>query len=112
MKLQNKTNFLLSKNYSVKEAHRISLQEFKKIKRRYNWMKEYEYFCSESNKNIPNKKFNVNFDLGTYYLTKPKTDITGSGLLKGNSSQSGQLQSNLKDYRWLPVVQLNFNFKL
>lgn len=77
-----------------------------------DWKGVAPYFGIALGRAIPNKKFNVNFDLGTYYLTKPKTDITGSGLLKGNSSQSGQLQSNLKDYRWLPVVQLNFNFKL
>lgn len=77
-----------------------------------DWKGVAPYFGIALGRAIPNKKFNVNFDLGTYYLTKPKTDITGSGLLKGNSSQSAQLQSNLKDYRWLPVVQLNFNFKL
>lgn len=77
-----------------------------------DWKGIAPYFGIALGRAIPNKKFNVNFDLGTYYLTQPKTDITGSGLLKGNSSQSAQLQSNLKDYRWLPVIQLNFNFKL
>lgn len=77
-----------------------------------DWKGVAPYFGIALGRAIPKKKFNVNFDLGTYYLTKPKTDIIGTGLLKGNSSQSAQLQSNLQDYRWLPVVQLNFNFKL
>lgn len=60
---------------------------------------------------FPRKKFNVSFDLGTYYLSKPKADIIGTGLLEGNSSQTAQFQSNIKDYRWLPIVQINFNYK-
>lgn len=60
---------------------------------------------------FPRKKFNVNFDLGAYYLTKPKADIIGTGLLEGNSSQTAQFQSNIKNYRWLPIVQVNFNYK-
>lgn len=61
---------------------------------------------------IPHKKFNINFDLGVYNLTTPKASITGTGLLSGNSSQSKQFQQNVSDYRWLPVGQLNLNFKL
>ncbi|WP_225871028.1 hypothetical protein [Pedobacter frigiditerrae] len=60
---------------------------------------------------FPRKKFNVNFDLGAYYLSKPKADIIGTGLLEGNSSQTPQFQSNIKNYRWLPIVQVNFNYK-
>lgn len=61
---------------------------------------------------FPKKRFNVNLDLGTYYLNQPKATIIGTGLLEGNSSQTGQFQSNIKDYRWLPILQLNFNLKL
>lgn len=61
---------------------------------------------------FPLGKFNVNLDLGTYYLSKPKATIIGTGLLEGNSSQTQQFQSNIKDYRWLPVLQINFNYKL
>ncbi|WP_316800772.1 hypothetical protein [Pedobacter frigidisoli] len=60
---------------------------------------------------FPKKNFNVSVDLGTYYLTKPKADITGTGLLEGNSSQTPQFQSNIKDYRWLPAIQVNFSYK-
>jgi len=61
---------------------------------------------------FPRKTFNVNFDLGTYYLNRPDADIIGTGILEGNSSQTGQFQSNIKNYRWLPVVQMNFTFKI
>jgi len=57
------------------------------------------------------RAFNVNFDIGTYYLNRPEANIKGTGILSGNASQSGQLQYNVKDYRWLPVLQINFNVK-
>ncbi|MGV3546497.1 MAG: hypothetical protein ACO1N4_05495, partial [Pedobacter sp.] len=62
-------------------------------------------------RSFPKRKFNVNLDLGTYYLNRPEADIIGTGILSGNSSQSGQFQSNIKNYRWLPILQLNFNYK-
>lgn len=77
-----------------------------------DWKGAAPYFGLGFGRIIPNKKFNVNFDLGSYYLTAPKATITGTGLLSGNSSQSDQFQSNVSDYRWLPVLQLNLNFKL
>lgn len=62
-------------------------------------------------KSFPKRKFNVNLDLGTYYLNQPEADIIGTGILSGNSSQSGQFQSNIKNYSWLPILQINFNYK-
>jgi hypothetical protein len=61
---------------------------------------------------FPDKKFGVNFDIGSYHLSRPEASIIGTGLLEGNSTQTPQLQSNIKNYRWLPVVQMNFNFKI
>jgi hypothetical protein len=61
---------------------------------------------------FPRNKFNVNIDLGTYYLKKPKANIVGTGILEGNSSQTPQFQSNISGYRWLPILQVNFNYKL
>jgi hypothetical protein len=51
-------------------------------------------------------------DLGFYYLPEPEASFTGEGMLQGNVSQSEQLQKNVADYRILPVIQLNFTFKL
>ncbi len=63
-------------------------------------------------KSFPNNRFNINLDLGTYYLTTPKTTIVGTGMLSSNDSQTELINSNVKDYRFLPVIQFNFNFKL
>jgi len=77
-----------------------------------DWKGVAPYFGIAIGHAFPRKKFNVNLDLGGYYLSAPKADIKGTGLLSGNDSQTGQFQSNIKDYRLLPVMQLNFNFKL
>jgi hypothetical protein len=59
-----------------------------------------------------NHLFNVNLDLGTYYLSQPRVTVVGTGMLSGNSSQAPVIAGNLSDYRFLPVLQLNFNFKI
>jgi len=63
-------------------------------------------------KSFPNQVFNFNLDLGVYYLNQPQTHIIGTGLLTDNNTLEPQFNQNLKGYRWLPVLQLNFNFKL
>jgi hypothetical protein len=63
-------------------------------------------------KSFPNKFLNFNLDLGTYYLTSPQTHIIGTNLLASNYQLEPQFNDNLKDYRWMPVLQLNFNFRL
>ncbi|HMI03712.1 MAG TPA: hypothetical protein VK541_14610 [Pedobacter sp.] len=61
---------------------------------------------------FPRRSFNINFDFGTYYLDRPVATIVGTGILSGNDSQTSQLQQNVRNYRWLPVLQINFNLKL
>jgi|SRR6185503_2469911 len=61
---------------------------------------------------FPNKFFNTNVDLGTYYLSSPGTSLTGTKMLADNSSQEPQFNKNMQGYRWMPVLQLNFNFRI
>lgn len=63
-------------------------------------------------RSFPQRLFNVNLDLGAYYLNQPKATIIGTKLLSGNDAQEGLVNQNLSDYRFLPVIQLNFNFKI
>ncbi len=60
---------------------------------------------------FPKKVFNINLDLGTYYLTAPKGTFTGTGAFRDNSTNDEKLTENAVDYRFLPVLQLNFTFK-
>jgi hypothetical protein len=63
-------------------------------------------------KSFPNRLFNMNIDVGTYYLASPGTSFTGTKLLSDNNSQAAQFNQNMQGYRWLPVLQLNFNFRI
>ncbi len=56
--------------------------------------------------------FNVNIDLGTYYLNTPKSKITGTKLLADNYKLEPQLDKNMSSYRFLPIVQVNFNMNI
>jgi len=61
---------------------------------------------------FPKNKFNVNIDFGTYYLTAPRSTVVGTKLLSDNDALEPQLDENMSSYRFLPVIQLNFNFKI
>ncbi|MES2650656.1 MAG: hypothetical protein V4663_02895 [Bacteroidota bacterium] len=76
-----------------------------------DWGTFAPYFGFGFGKGIPKKKFNVNIDLGAYYLSSPKVTAVGTKLLTSNDSNAVIIQNNMKDYRFMPVAQLNFNFK-
>lgn len=59
---------------------------------------------------VPKKKFNVNFDLGSYYLPAPTVSVVGTKLLENNAALGTQMTEDLKTYRWMPVLQLNFTY--
>ena len=63
-------------------------------------------------RSFPGNMFNVNLDLGTYYLSSPQTSLTGTKMLADNSSQAPQFNQNMQGYRWMPVLQLNFNYRI
>jgi hypothetical protein len=63
-------------------------------------------------RSFPGRLFNINLDLGSYYLSSPGTSFTGTQLLSDNSANAKQFNENMHGYRWLPVVQLNFNFRI
>ena len=63
-------------------------------------------------KGLPQKRFNVNFDLGFYFLSAPKVTMTGTEYLSDNEQNGPILTENMKNYRFLPVLQLNLNYKL
>lgn len=63
-------------------------------------------------KAIPANRFGVNLDLGCYYLPAPKSTMSGTKLLAGNDTNTPQFTENMKGYRFLPVLQVNFNYKI
>nr|WP_294793893.1 hypothetical protein [uncultured Mucilaginibacter sp.] len=63
-------------------------------------------------KPFPARRFNVNLDLGTYYLSRPGTSFTGTNLFANNEAAAQRFNENMKGYRWMPVMQINFNIKI
>jgi hypothetical protein len=76
-----------------------------------DWGTIAPYFGFGFGKGVPKGKFNVNVDLGAYYLSSPKVNAVGTKLLSNNEPNAVIIQNNMKDYRFMPVAQLNFNFK-
>lgn len=63
--------------------------------------------------NIPVfNNFMIGFEMGTYYISNPSASIVGTGFLVDNDQNGPKLQSNLKSYQFMPVFQVNFNFKI
>ncbi|QKJ28259.1 hypothetical protein HQ865_00280 [Mucilaginibacter mali] len=63
--------------------------------------------------NIPVfNNFMIGFEMGTYYISNPSASIVGTNFLVDNDQNGPKLQSNLKSYQFMPVFQVNFNFKI
>ncbi len=89
----------------------ITPQEIGALDFMIDWGKFAPYFGVGLGRGIPKKKFNVNIDWGVYYLSSPKVTAVGTKLLSNNQENASTIQNNMKDYRFMPVAQLNFNFK-
>ncbi len=59
---------------------------------------------------LPTKRLNLNFDLGSYYLPSPSVTSVGTKLLSNNADLGTTLHENLKDYHWMPVLQISLNY--
>lgn len=89
----------------------LTAEEIGTLDFQMDWGKFAPYFGFGVGRGIPKKKFNVNIDLGAYYLSAPKVMAIGTKLLDSNDPNAVIIQNNMKDYRFMPVAQLNFNFK-
>jgi len=79
---------------------------------RANWQGVAPYLGVALFNSFPNRMFNINLDLGTYYIASPGTSLTGTKLLADNNTNAAQFNKNMQGYCWLPVLQLNFNFRI
>jgi hypothetical protein len=53
----------------------------------------------------------VTFDLGAFYQSGPKVSMSATNLLEPSASQSGQLQDNLKWFKFYPVLSVGLDYK-
>jgi hypothetical protein len=110
-KAQGGLEFLPSGNYQFGN-YTVTAEDLGKLNMDISWKGVAPYAGIGLFKSFPNQLFNINLDLGTYYLSQPNSHVVGTNLLSDNNQLEPQLNNNLKSYRWLPVLQLNFNFKL
>lgn len=61
---------------------------------------------------LPKKKFNVTLDMGMFYLPKPEFTLEGDKLLVGNEENGEIIEKNIEGYRWMPQLQVNFNYRI
>ncbi|MBS7565416.1 hypothetical protein KHS38_13475 [Mucilaginibacter sp. Bleaf8] len=100
-----------SGNYKVGN-YNIAGEDLGQLNMNVSWKGIAPYLGIGLFKSVPSSLFNVNLDMGTYYLSQPQSQIVGTNLLSDNYKLEPQLNSNIKGYRWLPVLQLNFAFKI
>ncbi|WP_052354154.1 hypothetical protein [Flectobacillus major] len=61
---------------------------------------------------IPTKRVGFGFELGTYYLPKPKVTLTGTERLSSMSEQEPKIQANMDDWRYWPMLNLRLAIRL
>ncbi|MEM1138002.1 MAG: hypothetical protein AAGI07_19365, partial [Bacteroidota bacterium] len=61
---------------------------------------------------VPKGKVNFGFEMGTYYNSSPNATIEGTKMLSEIGSQSSQLEQNLTDYRFYPVIMFRLAYKI
>lgn len=62
-------------------------------------------------RDFPKNKINVSLDLGLYNLGAPEVSSSSTGMLYLDETNRQRLEDNLKDYKWLPIIQLGINYK-
>ena len=60
---------------------------------------------------VIDNKFSMNIDLGMYYLSKPSIAMRADGLLEENVNNAPIIERNIKDYRYLPRVEIGFSYR-
>ena len=61
---------------------------------------------------VPKGRVNFSFEMGTYYNSSPNVTIEATKMLSETSSQSEQLEQNMQDYRFYPVLMFRLGVKL
>ncbi|WP_443939711.1 hypothetical protein [Pedobacter sp. MW01-1-1] len=90
----------------------ITSAELGQLQGTIKWNKVAPYAGFGFENVFPRNKFNVGFAVGMYYMGEPEVTLVGTNYLAANTSNQQQLQENMSFYRFMPVVQINFNFGL
>lgn len=109
IKANGKANIVPTDSYSYGNIQ-LTKEELGTAVMNVSWSGLVPYLGVGLLNGFPTRYFNVSVDLGTYYLGSPKANMYGTGLLSGSYIYTEQLQKNVKGYKWMPLLQVNFNF--
>jgi hypothetical protein len=91
----------------------LSGEEVGMLNSKFNWNGIAPFLGAGWDDVYAMKDMRLSFLVGTYFMSAPKgVRITGTNMLQGNSVNEPVIQSNLRSYRWLPVLQVEFNYSL
>lgn len=85
------------------------VSEDKRILTKWHWDQIAPWFGVGIGRGVPLGMFNMNLDLGSYYLSSPSFKRVDDN---GETIPETERENWMKNYRWLPMVHLNFNFRL
>ena len=61
---------------------------------------------------VPKKRVGLSLEIGTFYLSEPKVQMTATEMLTSTADQAAQLQEDISDYRWYPFLNLRLAVKI
>ncbi|MFD2966728.1 hypothetical protein [Sphingobacterium bambusae] len=77
-----------------------------------NWKETVNPYAGIGWSNIVlDSRFSVSIDLGAYYLSKPTVTMEATGLLEENVNNAPTIENNIKNYRYLPRVEIGFSYR-
>ncbi|AEI46845.1 hypothetical protein [Runella slithyformis] len=61
---------------------------------------------------VPKRRVGIGFEMGMYYIKSPVISMSGKERLSSMSEQQAQVQENMKDWRYWPVMNLRLAIRL
>jgi hypothetical protein len=63
-------------------------------------------------RNVPKKRVSFTVDMGAYHIGSPKVSLNPTGMISPTADQASVFEGNLADYKWLPVLNFQFNVRI
>lgn len=92
----------------------MKAEEFGTLGLGIKWSRIVGYAGFGMGRSIPKRRFGVGFELGCYYLGKPKVLLDLDGFLETTTleEQIPLIERNMRGYRFLPNLQVMFTYAL
>lgn len=91
---------------------RFEPEEVGQVDADVNWNKIAPYLGAGFTDLFFDNKFRMNIGVGVYHFNSPEVKMTGTDMVADNAANQATLQRNLKDYRWLPALQIGLSYTL